>query len=69
MDTTDLTTQGAILTSLSIIAGGIIIGAMIFQISIPFAQYIMVALAALVVIGAIALILGSREHEENPVRR
>ncbi|MDN7025377.1 hypothetical protein FGU65_10805 [Methanoculleus sp. FWC-SCC1] len=69
MDTSDLTTQGAILTSLSIIAGGIIIGAMIFQISIPFAQYIMVVLAGLVVIGAIALILGSRESEKTPVQR
>jgi hypothetical protein len=69
MDTTDLTTQGAILTSLSIIAGGIIIGAMIFQIAIPFAQYIMVALAALVVIGAIALILGCRGQGENAVQR
>lgn len=69
MDTTDLTTQGAILTSLSIITGGIIIGAMIFQISIPFAQYIMVVLAGLVVIGAIALVLGSRECEQTPVQR
>ncbi len=65
MDTPDLTTSGALLTSLSIIAGGIIIGAMIFRIPVPLAPYIMVTLALLVVIGAAALLAGCRECGER----
>ncbi|RXE55870.1 hypothetical protein ABH15_06535 [Methanoculleus taiwanensis] len=61
----DLTTSGALLTSLSIIAGGIIIGAMIFQVPVPLAPYIMVALAVLVVIGAAALLAGCRGAGES----
>ncbi len=52
----DLSLAGAALSSGCIIVGGIIIGALTFSVDIPFAPYIMVILAALIVIGAAVLI-------------
>ena len=60
--THDLTFPGAALISTCIIAGGILIGAQMFAVVIPFAPYVMVALAALVVIGATLLLLSCRGH-------
>lgn len=58
--TNDLTLPGAALISTCIIAGGILIGAQMFAVVIPFAPYVMVALAALVVVGATMLVLSCR---------
>ncbi|MDD3858047.1 MAG: hypothetical protein PHP43_08370 [Methanoculleus sp.] len=60
--THDLTLPGAALISTCIIAGGILIAAQMFAVVIPFAQYVMVALAVLVVIGAAMLIFSCRDQ-------
>ena len=67
--TPDLTLPGVVLISTCIIAGGILIGAQIFAVVVPFASYIMVALAALVVLGAAVLVLSSRDPDGAPSRR
>lgn len=67
--TPDRTLPGVVLISTCIIAGGILIGAQIFAVVVPFASYIMVALAALVVLGAAVLVLSSRAQERVPSRR
>jgi hypothetical protein len=67
--TRDLTLPGVVLISTCIIAGGILIGAQIFAVVVPFASYIMVALAALVVLGAAVLVLSSRDPDGVPSRR
>ena len=67
--TPDLTLPGAALISTCIIAGGALIGAQTFAIVVPFAQYVMVALAALVVLGAAMLVLSCRDRETSPSRR
>ncbi|MCK9278229.1 MAG: hypothetical protein M0P22_09100 [Methanoculleus sp.] len=67
--TPDLTLPGVVLISTCIIAGGILIGAQIFAVVVPFASYIMVALAALVVLGAAVLVLSSRDPDGVPSRR
>jgi len=67
--TRDLTLPGVVLISTCIIAGGILIGAQIFAVVVPFASYIMVALAALVVLGAAVLVLSSRDLDGVPSRR
>lgn len=56
----DLTLAGAALVSISIIAAGTLIGAMIFSIDVPFAPHIMVILAILIVFGASILIHSCR---------
>ncbi len=66
--THDLTLPGAALISTCIIAGGILIGAQTFAVVIPFAPYVMVALAVLVVLGAAMLVLSCRGHT-SPSRR
>jgi len=58
--TDDLTFFGVVLISSSIIAGGVLIGALTFAIPIPYASYAMVVLAVLVVFGATVLILSIR---------
>jgi hypothetical protein len=66
----DLAPSGAILLSTCIIAGGIVVGAQTFAVDVPFAPYIMVTLAALVVIGAAMLIISSRgAGAADPSRR
>ncbi len=65
----DTTFLGTVLISLCIIAGGIIIGAEIFDIGIPFAPYVMVVLAVLVVIGAAALLLSCRRLESGTAQK
>jgi type IV secretory pathway VirB2 component (pilin) len=66
----DLTLTGAILLSTCIIAGGILTGAQMFAVDVPFAPYIMVILAALVVLGAAMLVLSSRgARAADPSRR
>ncbi|WOX55419.1 MULTISPECIES: hypothetical protein [unclassified Methanoculleus] len=60
----DRTFLGAVLVSSCIIAGGLLIGARIFAVEVPFAPYIMVVLAALVVLGAFVLILSCRDRDE-----
>jgi len=67
--TPDLTLPGGVLISSCIIAGGILIGFQIFAVDIPFAGYIMVALAALVVLGATMLVLSCRRRDEGPSRQ
>ncbi|MDK2916547.1 MAG: hypothetical protein PWR25_1104 [Euryarchaeota archaeon] len=64
--TYDLTLPGAALVSTCIIAGGILIAAQIFAVDIPFAPYIMVMLAVLVVLGAAMLIFSCRGQEISP---
>ncbi|MDV2481689.1 hypothetical protein F8E02_06655 [Methanoculleus sp. Wushi-C6] len=66
----DLTLTGAILLSTCIIAGGILTGALMFAVEIPFAPYVMVLLAALVVLGAAMLVLSSKgTGAADPSRR
>lgn len=67
--TPDLTLPGAFLVSICIIVGGVLIGALTFSVEVPFAPYIMVALAALVVLGAVMLVLSSRDQDGAPSRR
>ncbi|WP_332450716.1 hypothetical protein [Methanoculleus sp.] len=67
--TPDLTLPGMVLISTCIIAGGILIGLQIFAIDLPFTGYVMVALAALVVLGATMLVLSCRRQNENPSRQ
>ncbi|MBP7410553.1 hypothetical protein [Methanoculleus sp. 10] len=67
--TPDLTFPGAVLISSSIIAGGVLIGALTFAIDVPYASYAMVVLAALVVLGATVLVLSSRDQDGVPSRR
>ncbi|MDN7012308.1 hypothetical protein FGW20_04485 [Methanoculleus sp. FWC-SCC3] len=64
--TPDLTLPGAALVSTCIIAGGILIAAQIFAVEVPFAPYVMVALAALVVLGAAMLVLSCRGRDVIP---
>ncbi len=64
----DLTFPGAALISTCIIAGGILIGAQTFAVVVPFAPYIMVALAVLVVLGAAMLVLSCRGRDTSPSR-
>jgi len=64
--TPDLTLPGAALISTCIIAGGILIAAQMFAVEVPFAPYVMVALAVLVVLGAIMLVLSCRGRDMNP---
>ncbi|MDK2890765.1 MAG: hypothetical protein PWR21_1397 [Methanoculleus sp.] len=64
--TPDLTLPGAALISTCIIAGGILIGAQMFAVEVPFAPYVMVALAVLVVLGAVMLILSCRGRDMSP---
>jgi hypothetical protein len=59
----DAALHGATLISISIILSGIVIGAQIFSIAIPFAPYIMVGLAVLVVIGALLLLSSCRDPD------
>jgi len=59
----DLPFAGAALISLSIIGGGILIGAEMFRIAIPFAPYLLVILALLIVVGAAAIILAIRRQD------
>ena len=61
----DLSLAGAVLISGCIIVGGVIIGALTFSVEVPFAPYIMVTLAALIVIGA-AVLLFSRRTGSDP---
>ncbi|MFA5614542.1 MAG: hypothetical protein WC993_08750 [Methanoculleus sp.] len=61
----DLSLAGAALSSGCIIVGGIIIGALTFSVEVPFAPYIMVILAVLIVIGA-AVLLFSRRTGSDP---
>ena len=61
--THDLTLPGVALISTCIIAGGILIMAQMFAVVIPFAPYVMVALAVLIVIGAAMLIISSNGPE------
>ncbi len=61
----DLSLAGAALISGCIIVGGVIIGALTFSVEVPFAPYIMVTLAALIVIGA-AVLLFSRRTGSDP---
>lgn len=69
--TPDLTLPGAVLASSCLIAGGILIGAQIFAVDLPFpfVGYVMVALASLVVLGATMLVLSCREQDESPSRQ
>ena len=64
--TPDLTLPGAALISTCIIAGGILIGAQIFAVEVPFAPYVMVALAVLIVLGAAMLVLSCRGRDASP---
>ncbi|WP_292519941.1 hypothetical protein [Methanoculleus sp.] len=64
----NLTLPGTILVSTCIIAGGILIGAQTFAVAVPFAPYVMVALAALVVLGAGMLVISIR-GPAGPSRR
>ncbi|HQD25861.1 MULTISPECIES: hypothetical protein [Methanoculleus] len=65
----DLILPGVVLVSTCIIIAGALIGAQTFAVPIPFTPYIMVILAALVVIGATMLVLSSRSLEvESPQR-
>ncbi|WP_292366092.1 MULTISPECIES: hypothetical protein [unclassified Methanoculleus] len=64
--TPDLTLPGAALISTCIIAGGILIGAQMFAVEVPFAPYVMVALAVLVVLGAVMLVLSCRGRDMSP---
>lgn len=64
--TPNLTLPGAALVSTCIIAGGILIAAQMFAVVIPFAPYVMVALAILVVLGAAMLILSCRARDASP---
>ncbi|MCT8338253.1 hypothetical protein FKB36_12345 [Methanoculleus sp. Afa-1] len=64
--THNLTLPGAALISTCIIAGGILIAAQMFAVVIPFAPYVMVALAVLIVIGAAMLIFSDKGREINP---
>ncbi len=66
--THNLTLPGAALISICIIAGGILIGAQTFAVVIPFAPYVMVALAVLVVLGAAMLVLSCRSRDTSPSR-
>jgi hypothetical protein len=63
--TSDTTLLGAALISLCIIAGGIMIGARIFSVEIPYFPFIMVALAGLVVLGAASLLVSCRKIDGN----
>lgn len=66
----ELAPYGAILLSSCIIAGGIVVGAQTFAIDVPFAPYIMVMLAALVVLGAAMLVISSKgAGAADPSRR
>jgi len=67
--TPDLTLPGMVLIGTCIIAGGILIGAQTFTIELPFTGYILVALAALVVLGATILVLSCRRQDEDPSRQ
>ncbi|KDE55288.1 hypothetical protein [Methanoculleus sp. MH98A] len=64
--TPDLTLPGAALISTCIIAGGILIAAQMFAVVIPFAPYVMVTLAVLVVLGAAMLIFSCRGRDASP---
>ncbi|GLI47126.1 hypothetical protein [Methanoculleus bourgensis] len=64
----DLTLAGAALISGCIIAGGVLIGALTFSVEVPFAPYIMVTLAALIVLGAAMLILSCRTRGDLSLR-
>ncbi|KLK89324.1 hypothetical protein SZ63_02575 [Methanoculleus sediminis] len=64
--TPDLTLPGAALVSTCIIAGGILIAAQMFAVVIPFAPYVMVTLAVLVVLGAAMLIFSCRSRDAIP---
>ncbi|MCK9298806.1 hypothetical protein HL657_09655 [Methanoculleus sp. YWC-01] len=64
--TPDLTLPGATLISTCIIAGGILIAAQIFAVEVPFASYVMVALAIFIVLGAGMLVLSCRSRGANP---
>ncbi|MFY1643051.1 hypothetical protein ACK11Z_04855 [Methanoculleus bourgensis] len=64
----DLTLAGAALVSGCIITGGILIGALTFSVEVPFAPYIMVTLAALIVLGAAVLILSCRTGGDPSLR-
>ncbi len=67
--TPDLRYPGAVLISTCIILGGVLIGAETFSITIPFAPYIMVILAACVVLGAAALVLSCQNGSEDRLQR
>jgi hypothetical protein len=64
--TPDLTLPGAALISTCIIAGGILIAAQMFAVEVPFAPYVMVALAVFVVLGAVMLVLSCRGRDTSP---
>ncbi len=66
----DLALPGAILLSTCIIAGGVLTAALTFAVEIPFAPYVMILLAALVVLGAAMLVLSSKgPGTADPSRR
>lgn len=64
--TRNLALPGATLISACIITGGIMIVAQMFAVTIPYAPYAMVALAILVVVGAIMLIASCRDQGISP---
>ncbi|HOI14409.1 MAG TPA: hypothetical protein PLG75_11145 [Methanoculleus sp.] len=64
--TPDLTLPGTVLISTCIIAGGILTGAQAFSINVPFASYVMVALAVFIVLGAGMLVLSCRSRGTSP---
>ncbi|MCK8517885.1 hypothetical protein [Methanoculleus sp. 7T] len=65
----DLMLPGAMLVGGCIIIGGILIGALTFSVEVPFAPYVMIALAVLVVLGAVVLVLSCRDQDREPARR
>ncbi|HOI57974.1 MULTISPECIES: hypothetical protein [unclassified Methanoculleus] len=67
--TPDRALTGVVLVGSCLIAGGILIGAEIFAVDLPFAPYVMVTLATLVVLGAAALVLSCLERDESPSRQ
>ena len=64
--TPDRALTGVVLVGSCLIAGGILIGAEIFAVDLPFAPYVMVALAVLVVLGAAMLIFSCRGRDASP---
>jgi hypothetical protein len=56
--------SGELLTSISLIVGGCIIALQIIEINIPFAHWILIGMAALVVVGVAIMIWYAKAGEE-----
>ncbi|KUG19264.1 MAG: hypothetical protein KO206_08615 [Methanomicrobiaceae archaeon] len=65
----DVSSAGAVLASLCIIAGGVLIGTWIFYGPLPHSRFILPVLAVLVVLGAGAIIHASWRGERGTAEK